>query len=61
MWVHGGSDTTGAVRAVAAMTTGWALAEVAPTLELAGAPDRAAREACTELGGTVAATLSLGD
>lgn len=58
VWVHGGDDTTGAARAVRGMTTGWALTEVAPTLELAGAPDRAAREACTELGAVVAASCA---
>ena len=56
--VHGGDDTTGAVRGVERITTGLRWRAVAPPLELTGPPDRAAREAAVELGGTLAATLS---
>lgn len=57
LWVHGNDDTAGAVSAVERITTGlrWKLA--AGVLSLTGPPDRAAREACVELGGTLAAQL----
>ncbi|MEO6881370.1 MAG: NAD(P)H-dependent oxidoreductase [Mycobacteriaceae bacterium] len=57
LWVHGGDDTVGAVRSVQKLTTGLALAAVAPPLELTGAPDAAARQACHELGAVAAASL----
>lgn len=57
VWAHGNNDTAGAVRAVLKLTTGLGWKEVATPLELTGAPDAAAREACYELGATVAATL----
>ena len=56
-WVHGGDDTTGAVRSVQKLTGGMGLVAVAVPLELAGAPDAAARAACHELGSMVAASL----
>jgi multimeric flavodoxin WrbA len=56
-WVHGGDDATGAVRSVQKLTTGMGLTSVAAPLELAGAPDAAARAACRELGAVVAASL----
>jgi len=57
-FVHGNLDTAGAVRAIEAITTGLQWRAVAPALTVAGAPDKAAREAAYELGGTVAATLA---
>jgi multimeric flavodoxin WrbA len=57
-YVHGNLDTTGAVRAVEQITTGLGWRAVAQVLTVAGAPDRAARDALYELGGTVAATLA---
>lgn len=57
LWVHGGDDTTGAVRSVQKLTSGLDLTAVAPPLELTGAPDAAAREACHELGAVAAASL----
>ena len=56
--VHGGNDTTGAVRSVERIVTGLRWRAVAPALELTGGADAAAREAATELGGTLAATLT---
>ena len=55
--VHGGNDTTGAVRSVERIVTGLRWKAVAAPLELVGPPDRAAREACIELGGTLGASL----
>ncbi len=57
LWTHGNNDTAGAVRAVLKLTGGMAWKQVAEPLELTGAPDKAAREACYELGATVAASL----
>jgi multimeric flavodoxin WrbA len=57
LWVHGNDDTTGAVRAVESLTTGLGWKPVAKPVTILGPPDAAAREACRELGGTVAATL----
>jgi NAD(P)H-dependent FMN reductase len=59
LYVHGNSDTTGAVRAVEAITTGlqWKLAQ-AP-LEVVGEPARADLDACWELGAALAASLTM--
>nr|WP_296770378.1 flavodoxin [Rhodococcus sp. (in: high G+C Gram-positive bacteria)] len=55
-WVHGNNDTTGAVSAVKKIATGWGLEQVSGAVELTSV-DRAGRDACYELGGTLAATL----
>lgn len=57
LWVHGNDDTTGAVSAVERITTGLRWKAVAAPVTLTGSPDRAARQACVELGGTVAALV----
>ncbi len=57
LWTHGNDDTAGAVRSILKLTGGLAWQQVARPLELTGAPDGAARQACHELGATVAATL----
>ena len=57
LWVHGGSDTSGAAAAVRTITDGMGWTAVAAPVEVTGAPDAAAREACWELGATVAAGL----
>ena len=57
LWVHGGDDTTGAVRAVERIATGLSWTPVATPVSVTGAPGRAALDACRELGATVAATL----
>jgi multimeric flavodoxin WrbA len=57
-YVHGNLDSTGAVRAIEAITTGLKWRAVAPVLVTAGAPDAATRAALYELGGTVAVTVA---
>ncbi len=59
LYVHGNSDTSGAVRAVETITTGlrWVRAQAA--LSVIGDANRADIDACWELGAAVAAGLSL--
>ena len=57
LWVHGGDDTTGAVRAVERIATGLSWKPVAAPVTVTGAPDKQALAACRELGATAAATL----
>ena len=59
LYVHGNSDTTGAVRAVEIITTGlqWKLAQT--PLEVVGEPARADLDACWELGAALAASLTM--
>lgn len=57
LYVHGGDDTTGAVRAVEKVVTGMRWRSVAAPVTVTGPVDRAALTACEELGGTVAAHL----
>jgi flavorubredoxin len=59
LYVHGNSDTTGAVRAVETITTGlqWKLAQ-AP-VEVVGDPGRDDLDACWELGAALAASLTI--
>jgi hypothetical protein len=56
-WIHGNDDTTGALHLLEKITTGlrWKPAQ-APVL-VTGPPDRAALDACWELGASVAAGL----
>jgi multimeric flavodoxin WrbA len=56
-WIHGGYDTTGAERAMEAITTGLGWTLVAPPLVFTGEVTDDRLEAATELGGTVAALL----
>lgn len=56
-YVHGNDDTTGALRAIAKITTGLAWRQVAEHVEVVGAPDRGDVGRCSELGATVAASL----
>jgi hypothetical protein len=60
LYVHGNNDTTGAVRAVEAITTGlgWRLAQ--KPVEVIGQPGRADLDGCWELGAAVAASLGDG-
>jgi NAD(P)H-dependent FMN reductase len=60
VYVHGNDDTTGALRAIEVVTTGlgWRLAQ-AP-VAVAGAPSAADRDACWELGASIAAALASG-
>lgn len=59
-YVHGNLDTAGAVRAIETITTGLGWRAAAPVCTVTGAPTKATREACYELGGTIAATLMPG-
>lgn len=56
-WIHGRYDTTGAQRAMTAITTGYGWELAAEPLVFTGDLDDAHREAATELGATLAATL----
>ena len=58
LYVHGGSDTTGAVRAVESITAGLAWQQVRPPVCVIGQPGKADIEACWELGAIVAAELT---
>jgi len=57
LWVHGNDDTTGAIRAVTALTGGLGWVPVARPLTVTGAPDAAALTAVRDLASTVAVTL----
>ena len=59
LYVHGNSDTAGAVRAVDTITTGlqWKLAQ-AP-VEVVGDPSKDDLDRCWELGAALAATLTM--
>ena len=57
LYVHGNTDTSGAVRGVETITTGLRWRPVAAPVVVLGPPDKTAREACWELGATVAASL----
>jgi len=58
LYVHGGSDTTGAVRAVESISTGLGWRAVRPAVTVTGPPAKADLEACWELGALVAAGVS---
>lgn len=57
-WIHGGYDTTGAERAMGQITTGLGWKLVAEPLVFTGEVTADRLAAATELGGTVAATLT---
>ncbi|MCF2532240.1 flavodoxin family protein [Yinghuangia soli] len=57
LYVHGGSDTAGAVRSVEGAAAVMNLRRIRPAVEVTGAITRPAREACTDLGALVAAEL----
>lgn len=56
-WVHGETDTTGAVLGIERIVTGLGWRAVQPPLRLLGSPTPDELEAAWELGATVAATL----
>src|SRR6266851_162499 len=58
LYVHGASDTTGAVRAVESITSGLGWRQVRPAVCVIGKPGKADLEACWELGAIVAAELA---
>lgn len=57
LYVHGNSDTTGAIRGVETITTGLRWKRLREPLSAIGEVDAAVREACWELGATVSASL----
>lgn len=57
-YVHGNLGLEGAVNAVRSIADGLGWNAVTAPVEVVGAPDRAARDACRELGGVVAATIA---
>jgi multimeric flavodoxin WrbA len=58
LYVHGNSDTTGAVRAVESIASGLAWRRVRPPLSVLGPPSAADLQECWELGAVVAAELA---
>jgi multimeric flavodoxin WrbA len=58
LYVHGASDTTGAVRAVEAITKGLNWRQVRPPVLVIGPPSREDLENCWELGAVMAAELA---
>ena len=58
VYVHGQNDTSGAVRSITSAATGMKWRPVAEPLTVIGEPSAADREAATELGGTLAATIA---
>jgi len=57
LYVHGASDTAGAVRAVESIATGLQWRQVRPPVCVTGAPGRPDLEACWELGALLAAEI----
>jgi NAD(P)H-dependent FMN reductase len=58
LYVHGASDTGGAVRAVESITTGLEWRQVRPAVTITGTPAKADLDACWELGALLAAEVS---
>ena len=58
LYVHGGMDTTGAVRAVESIATGLQWRAVRPPVTVTGPPTKPDLEACWELGALLAAEIA---
>ena len=58
LYVHGGSDTTGAVRAVEAIAAGLGWRAVRPPVSVTGSPGKQDLAACWELGALLAAEIA---
>jgi multimeric flavodoxin WrbA len=58
LYVHGASDTGGAVRAVESIATGLGWRPVRPAVSVTGAPGKTDLESCWELGALVAAEVA---
>jgi multimeric flavodoxin WrbA len=58
LYVHGASDTTGAVRAVTSIASGLGWAEVVSPVVAIGPVGKDVERQCYELGATVAANLA---
>jgi|SRR5581483_250698 len=59
VYLHGNSDTEGALRAIEKIVTGLRWERAQAPVQVIGDPDRAALDACWELGAAVAAGLTL--
>jgi multimeric flavodoxin WrbA len=59
LYVHGNNDTSGAVRAVESIATGLGWRRVGEPVTVIGGVDQAVRDACWELGASVAAGLTM--
>jgi multimeric flavodoxin WrbA len=59
VYIHGNSDTEGALRAIEKIVTGLEWQRVQAPVCVIGEPDRAALDACWELGAAVAAGLTM--
>jgi NAD(P)H-dependent FMN reductase len=60
LYVHGNSDTAGAVRAVSAISKGLRWTQVHDPVSIQGEPAKSDLEYCWDLGATVAATIAGG-
>ncbi len=58
LYVHGASDTGGAVRAVESIATGLQWRKVRPAVTVTGPPGKQDLEACRELGALLAAEIA---
>ena len=58
LYVHGASDTSGAVRAVESITSGLQWRQVRPAVTVTGTPGKADLEQCWELGALLAAEVA---
>lgn len=58
LYVHGASDTAGAVRAVETIAAGLSWRQFRPPVRITGQPSRDDLQACWELGATLAAELA---
>jgi multimeric flavodoxin WrbA len=58
LWLHGNEDATGALRAITAITGALGWRPVAAPVVVMGTPTAADREACWNLGATLAATIA---
>jgi hypothetical protein len=61
VYIHGNSDAEGALRAIEKVVTGLDWQRVQAPVCVIGEPDRAALDACWELGAAVAAGLTMMD
>lgn len=57
LWVHGNDDVVGAVRAVESIAGGLGWVRTSRPVTVTGPVDAGARQACRDLGATLAATL----
>ena len=56
-WLHGNNDTEGALRSIESIVGALGWVRAAAPVAVIGAPDRAAREVCHDLGATLAASI----